>query len=1010
MIGRCLPHFILAIATFAHSSVSFAQVYQPKERFLAMVSDGTRLKSDKIVNWFDEKSNPQIGGHSIFDANRPIRWIIDQAVELGPAPQAMLEFFGGDQLPARVIDYHAAEPDSFENLGEYLMVKPTISIDLPNQPPSDYVRVSLQWLRRIVFDRRAKVSPRYQPGTVFLRDGSQIKYKVARWGYGTLSVLTTEGIQSLVLGQISEVHFPLRDNWDVWFEQLASIDPQLDQRLLQVETSAGARLTTSRQRLRPLYSGDRNKSEFWYSEFQPGWSHDPLVIPFKTIRQWRFFSALEPPVTMFEPSAKRDGIVFSAGWEWQRNQSVQRTSLINNALHFGWGLGVHAPTALSLPLHPVVTHFRSRIGLDQVATKGGCARGIVSLQTKTSAELQRTAILIGSQALHDTNWVALKIPPQEASSLVLFADPVITDRPAKADPFDIRDSLDWCEPEWRLDKVKLQAEVAKRIPLAIPSLAGWTLHNQVLPIEPAKPTTKPATKPAAKPATKPALAVSSISGTVYRDSTIAEDIRAKTAFHPVNQFAVAQRKFKLSKQAKWFVVGVSRILGSTPSWIQVRGNGQALGQGEVAERTSRLDPTPVSVSVAHLAGQDVEFEVVMIATGDKSNLDFRGARVLSHRPGLVQLFEDDPQIIKQVGNGEGELTLTETEPYKGKAALKLTGGDRFDARIKDFAHAIAEHPRLGEYRFLRFAWKKEGGQRIGFQLGYNGEIGPPEVINDNRKNRAVTPENAARQLARERLRDRRRGSRGPRERHSDNARGLQFGYHYDTGNDQSKEPVMRLNRKPPTAWAVHGRDLFGEFGAFNLTGLGFRCPDGTAAYFDHIYLARTQNDFQYLTDWDPQPPIEDQNVLAHAISRWQHQAQVQTVAPQFSLEHSGEPVQLLAEHLGKKNVVKTSPVAQGKPGILRAPLTVPQGKKTSLTVTAGRNVEAKADWQLVVKVGTETLHQSLVDEKTATEGWVTQVVDLSKFAGKNIVVEVHNNPTNWHYEQAYWSQVAIESK
>jgi hypothetical protein len=112
----------------------------------------------------------------------------------------------------------------------------------------------------------------------------------------------------------------------------------------------------------------------------------------------------------------------------------------------------------------------------------------------------------------------------------------------------------------------------------------------------------------------------------------------------------------------------------------------------------------------------------------------------------------------------------------------------------------------------------------------------------------------------------------------------------------------------------------------------------------------------------------------------------------------------------KKNVVKTSPVAQGKPGILRAPLTVPQGKKTSLTVTAGRNVEAKADWQLVVKVGTETLHQSLVDEKTATEGWVTQVVDLSKFAGKNIVVEVHNNPTNWHYEQAYWSQVAIESK
>jgi hypothetical protein len=979
-----------------------AQVYQPNERFLGMVSDGARLKADKVVNWFEQKSNPTLAGHAVFDVKQPLRWMIDQAVELGPAPDALLEFFGGDRLPARVIDYLPATPDSFENLGECLIVKPSVSVDLPSQPPSDYVRVSMQWLRRVVFDRRAGTPTHYQPGTVFLRDGSQLKYKVVRWSQGTLSLLTSKGIQHLLLGQIAELHLPARDAWDVWFEQLAAIDPNLDQRLFQIESSDGIRLTTSRQRLRPLYAGDRNKSENWYPEFQPAWSFDPLVLPFKTIRQWRFFSAVEPPASLFEPHAEREGTVFSSGWNWQRNQNVQRSSLINNALHYGWGFGVHAPTTLSLTLNPVVSHFRSRIGLDQVVTTGGCARGIISVESKATAELQRSAILIGNQLLHDTNWLAITVPPETEASLVLTADPVITDRPAKADPFDIRDCLNWLEPEWRLDKVKLQAQVSARIPNIVPSLTGWTLGNRILPI-----VAKDSAVAAAK---KPPVPAALISGLSYLDDTIAEDVRTRIAFQPTEKFVVLKRHFKLDRKAKWFVVAVSRIKGSTPAWVQVRANGTAIGQGPVNERTSRLDPDPVMVPVTQLAGKDVDFEIVLISEGEKSHLDFRGARALSHRPGLVQLFEDDDALIEQLDQGEGEMTLTTTMPYKGTAALKLTGGDRFQARLRGFAHAISENPRLGEYRFLRFAWKKEGGQSIGLQLGYNGEIGPPQVLNDNRKNLAVTPVMAARLVARERARARSRGSRGARERYSADARGIQFGYHYDTGRDKSPIPVMRLDRKPPIAWSIHGRDLFGEFGAFDITGLGFRCPDGTAAYFDHIYLARTQNDFQYLSDWTTPPAKpDDKNVLAHVTRLWEHQAQVNSIAGQFTLEHSSEPVQLLAEHQGKQKVVRTSPVAQGKPGVFRAPLSVPVGKKTTLKISTGRNVEAKADWQLVVKVGTETLHQSMIDPTTAKDGWIDHTLDLSKFAGKNIVVEVHNHPNNWHYEQAYWREISIAS-
>jgi len=42
------------------------------------------------------------------------------------------------------------------------------------------------------------------------------------------------------------------------------------------------------------------------------------------------------------------------------------------------------------------------------------------------------------------------------------ADAAETDRPPGADPLDIRDTLDWIEPVFLLNRDKLRAEVAKR--------------------------------------------------------------------------------------------------------------------------------------------------------------------------------------------------------------------------------------------------------------------------------------------------------------------------------------------------------------------------------------------------------------------------------------------------------------------------------------------------------------------------------------------------------------------
>ena len=59
--------------------------------------------------------------------------------------------------------------------------------------------------------------------------------------------------------------------------------------------------------------------------------------------------------------------------------------------------------------------------------------------------------------------------------------------------------------------------------------------------------------------------------------------------------------------------------------------------------------------------------------------------------------------------------------------------------------------------------------------------------------------------------------------------------------------VKRLNNQAlPADWQVFTRDLYGDFGNMDLTGLSFLFPDGEHGWLDHVYLARTQSDFDLI--------------------------------------------------------------------------------------------------------------------------------------------------------------------
>jgi hypothetical protein len=983
---------LLCLSAFDFVSHVNAQTFAPNERFVGMLNDGARIQADSVKEWHNETSKPQLAGHAIFDQTNPVRWIIDQTVPLAEEPKAYVEMFGGDRLPCRVVDYQGSEKWTYEALGEYLIVEPLIQVDFPGRPTTPFLRISTDWLKRIVFDEKAGVPSQWHPSTAFLHDGSRITYRVASWSAGGLALLTESGVKKLLYSQVAELHLPQRDEWDVYFEQLAELTPDLTSRLIQAESSDGLRITVSAERMIAKHSGDQNKSENWYPLLHPVWSLDPITLPFRTVRSWRFFSPDQPPMTMFEPTATRIDPVFSGGWNWVANFSVQSSMLQNNKLLSGWGFGVHAPTTLAFPLHSVVRQVRSRTGLDHVVGPGGCARAEMALKSSPTKPFYQSEVFVGNEKSADTGWKNVTVAEGKSEQLILTADPMMSGRPKGTDPFDVRDCLDWLEPEWKLDKAQLTKEVASRSANRLPARDGWIVTADLYSQSSDDDTANVAST---EPTTAPLL-----TSNVW-DKTVPEDERTRLLIKSKGPFAVFAQQRQIEKQHRWLAVCISKPAGSTDAaTVIVRVDGRAMIEADVPVRTSRLDPDPILVPLADFAGTKPLIEIALLASGKKSFVDWRGVALSEHPPGIASLFDETDDLIKHLRRGEGELSLTTDEPKHGSRSLKLASGDRSSVGIPGFDFPIREYPKIGEFRYLRFSWKKKSGGQIGFQVGHDLVIGVPDNELERGQPRAVAGGNG-RSTPRQRKNSPRRPGTGAN-------RGGQFGYQYDAGSGDPPQSALRLDRKLPVDWKLMGRDLFGEFGHFSVTGLGFRNSDDEPAFFDEIYLARTQNDFNWIDEVSGvKKPFEndDSNLLAEIHKPLRYGGVVSKVAPQFTTTLVGETLQLLGEYHGRKQVIRTMPPSKEKACILKATISVRKGKKTLLKISAGRHPEG--DWQLIVRAAGQELLRSMVDANTAKEGWLDQDVDLSRFAGQNIVVEVLNEATGWSYEHGYWHRLEI---
>jgi hypothetical protein len=175
------------------------------------------------------------------------------------------------------------------------------------------------------------------------------------------------------------------------------------------------------------------------------------------------------------------------------------------------------------------------------------------------------------------------------------------------------------------------------------------------------------------------------------------------------------------------------------------------------------------------------------------------------------LFDDQPDAMSFWTAEAGSHAIVQEDSRSGSASLRITPRQG-RVTLSGLALPIREHPGPGEYRFVAFAWRKDGGGRIALQFDHADEA------TDRRK------------------------------------QGQMYGYRFDAGDGPKVDGAsLRIDGRTPAAWWLLTRDLWQDFGDFTLTGLTFICPDGDSAWFDTVYVAHTPADLTAVADAGPDP-------------------------------------------------------------------------------------------------------------------------------------------------------------
>lgn len=908
----------------------------------AQYTDGTRLTGHKLAGWAAGEAAARLDDTPLFDPARPLRWLMSST---GPdaEPGAFVELVGGDRLPGRVAAYVAVDESPVCLAPPHLLVEPLEPVEWPGQPAKRSVRVLVHAVRRVVWAGRSTI--RYEPGTLYYRNGRRLAFRSLRWGRDRVYLLVERGTVEVPFSQAAELHLPRGDTWREYFWRLAVLCPEAAGRLVRMETSQGLRVTasTSRHTVRLLQPGEHDR---WIHVVQPWWSLDALCVRSERIRSYTFFEPAEVPLSWLEPLPGPEPARLAGGRAWRLDRNVQGGPLRSGGDAFAWGLGVHAQQELMYPLGPWVRRFRTRIGLDELAGRGGCARGRVALEGQPGM-LAESPALVGSAHLFDTGWLDLSLHATQGARLVLVADALHEGRPPGADPLNIRDMLDWLEPLFELDRSLLGEQIRQALRELLEFWPGWSVSG-----DPPHAANLWYVNDLGEPSFQ--LCLAPPSGGLMLGQTVEvgsnQDVLVLAADRPRAESAPSEIEVRIEGQvvARW----------SVPAWDV----GQAMAD-------------PLVVSLAEYLGRRVRIEILQTATDRPAWTCWRALSVVGQPPRLLRLAEeqqDQPDAVSLLAAGDGQLAWTDEDSFTGPTSLRLSNGWRGAAVIAGWELPIRYRPRLGEFRYLRFAWRTRGGGAA-LQLGHDGRFGPD--LTDMR--------------------------------HS---------FAYEVG---SAMPLVgaatRLATEPSDEWLLVTRDLYADFGSFTLTGLALAAPPGGEVWLDHVYLARSPDDFDAIDALLAADAAQRRRQRLAPLLPGQTQqpdtyrAWAAAFAPEFTLASVGpDGLALLTEHAGRPNVLRVSCTAPPPPCLWQGTCTLRWKRRARLRLAAGHDGEHA--WRLIVRANGQALLDCIVGPQTAPSGWLDQAVELTGLDGEKfgVALELRQEPLDGTVAPAYWQALDLE--
>ncbi len=777
-------------------------------RFVAAFADGSKIEGNNLHDWHTTESMPRLDGRALLEPANPMRWLVDRALTPAPIPEAYVETTSGDRLPGEVLFHVAAGTTLYEPLPAHFAVRPAAGALRVEQSTSDdpRVRVLARFVRRIVWQRRDV--DRYEPGTLFYRDGRKVAFRAARFSDDSVQLLLADGQARASFREIAELHLPQPDFWGDYFDELSVLSPQGNSLLMQVETTGGVIATTSLSRFTANVQGNPADSSRWRHGFQPAWSLDVLWVIGGDVSVRRVFSAHQVPLSRVPPSSvEQQSLLAGAAWPWQANRGVQGGVLRGGKDECGWGLGVHALCRLTYPLPPMVESFRSRVGLERSVGTGGCIRArVLQGEAKEPRSLYQSDFLVGSENTADTGNLVLE---GDGGPLVLEIDPAHEGRPDGADPLDIRDSAGWFDPLLVLETDALRAELERRVWGNVAALAGWELI---------------ADNP--DDATWTSILEPSQSG----GGTFHMGVASRAA-----GFSLVRRT-EIGTDDNFLVIVATRYRdgGNRPK-IEIRVDGEAIVQHEVPQRfPGQAEPPPLVVPLADYQdpGRTVRLELVQLPADDAIPVVWRSVRLTPQMPTLFQVFEDAGDFAPIDPDQTGTAAVTQDDHYTGRASVKVTAKGEFRLPLAP-AIEVRENPTWGQYRFVRFAFRKYGAGRVALELNHERSADRPA--------------------------------------------------RYDAGiGDPALDSAVRVWLQPlPAEWIVITRDLYAEFGNMNVSGLTVAVPDGEYALIDHVYLGRTQGDLDAIPA-APSATVTNDKAMRELARPVIEKATAATVALQFN--------------------------------------------------------------------------------------------------------------------------------